>query len=111
MLGHHLFERVQLCIVDKDEEVARLAVAEERNRLSRDLHDLLGHTLTTITVKAALARRLMEAGEAERATAEITDVEVMTRQTLAEVRATVSARRTASLPAEIAGSRAVLAAA
>ncbi|GAB2915438.1 hypothetical protein GCM10027047_11710 [Rhodococcus aerolatus] len=94
-----------------NEEVARLAVAEERNRLARDLHDVLGHSLTTITVKAALARRLTEAGETGRAAAEITDVEVLTRQTLADLRATVSAQRTASLPAEIAGSRAALTAA
>lgn len=94
-----------------NEEVARLAVADERARLARDLHDVLGHSLTTITVKAALARRLMEAGETTRATAEITDVEVLTRQTLADVRSTVSAQRRASLPAELAGTRAVLAAA
>lgn len=94
-----------------NEEVARLAVADERARLARDLHDVLGHSLTTITVKAALARRLMEAGETARATAEITDVEVLTRQTLADVRSTVSAQRRASLPAELAGTRAVLAAA
>lgn len=94
-----------------NDEVARLAVADERARLARDLHDVLGHSLTTITVKAALARRLMEAGETDRATAEITDVEVLTRQTLADVRSTVSAQRRASLPAELAGTRAVLTAA
>ncbi len=94
-----------------NEEVARLAVADERARLARDLHDVLGHSLTTITVKAALARRLMEAGDTARATAEITDVEVLTRQTLADVRSTVSAQRRASLPAELAGTHAVLAAA
>jgi two-component system sensor histidine kinase DesK len=96
---------------EANDEVARLAVADERARLARDLHDVLGHSLTTITVKAALARRLMEAGETARATAEITDVEVLTRQTLADVRSTVSAQRRASLPAELAGSRAVLTAA
>lgn len=96
---------------EANEEVARLAVADERARLSRDLHDVLGHSLTTITVKAALARRLTEAGETARAAAEITDVEVLTRQTLTDLRATVSAQRTASLPAEIAGSRAALTAA
>lgn len=96
---------------EANDEVARLAVADERARLARDLHDVLGHSLTTITVKAALARRLMEAGETDRATAEITDVEVLTRQTLADVRSTVSAQRRASLPAELAGTRAVLTAA
>lgn len=96
---------------EANDEVARLAVADERARLARDLHDVLGHSLTTITVKAALARRLMEAGETDRATAEITDVEVLTRLTLADVRSTVSAQRRASLPAELAGTRAVLTAA
>jgi two-component system sensor histidine kinase DesK len=96
---------------EANDEVARLAVADERARLARDLHDVLGHSLTTITVKAALARRLMEAGETARATVEISDVEVLTRQTLADVRSTVSAQRRASLPAELAGSRAVLTAA
>lgn len=93
------------------EEVARLAVADERNRMARDLHDVLGHSLTTITVKSALARRLTESGDAERAAAEITDVERLSRQVLTDVRATVSAQRQATLPAELAGARAVLTAA
>lgn len=90
------------------EEVARLAVADERVRIARDLHDVLGHSLTTITVKAGLARRLLEDGDAERAAAEIGDVERLGRQTLSEVRATVSAHRVASLAAEIAGARVAL---
>jgi len=93
------------------EELARLAVADERNRMARDLHDVLGHSLTTITVKAALARRLTESGDAARAAAEITDVERLSRQVLADVRATVSAQRQASLPAELAGAHTVLCAA
>lgn len=93
------------------EKVAELAVAEERVRMARDLHDVLGHSLTTITVKAGLARRLLEAGERDRAVAEVTDVERLGRQVLTEVRATVSAQREASLPAELASAHAVLAAA
>ncbi len=93
------------------ERVAELAVAEERARVTRDLHDVLGHGLTTITVKAGLARRLLEAGDTDRAAAEVSDVERLSRQVLSEVRATVSARREASLPAELASARAVLAAA
>jgi len=92
--------------------VAELAVAEERARLSRDLHDVLGHSLTTITVKAGLARRVLEsAGDRDRAIAEVADVEHLSRQALVEVRATVSGHRTASLPAELAGARAALQAA
>ncbi len=56
-------------------EVARLAAENERSRIARDLHDLLGHSLTTITVKAGLARRLAERGEAVRSQQEITEVE------------------------------------
>jgi len=93
------------------ERVAELAVAEERARVTRDLHDVLGHSLTTITVKAGLARRLLEAGDTDRAVAEVSDVEQLGRQVLSEVRATVSAQRAASLPGELASARAVLAAA
>jgi two-component system sensor histidine kinase DesK len=94
------------------DRVAELAVAEERARLSRDLHDVLGHSLTTITVKAGLARRVLEsAGDRDRAIAEVQDVEHLSRQALVEVRATVSGHRTASLPAELAGARAALLAA
>jgi two-component system sensor histidine kinase DesK len=94
-------------------EIAKLAVAEERARVARELHDVLGHSLTTITVKAGLARRLLETSpeRTESAAAEITDVERLARQALTEVRATVSGYRQASLPAEIAGARVALAAA
>jgi two-component system sensor histidine kinase DesK len=92
--------------------VAALAVEEERARLSRDLHDVLGHSLTTITVKAGLARRVLESGAGrDRAIDEVADVEHLARQALSEVRATVSGYRKASLPAELAGARAALRAA
>ena len=93
------------------DEVARLAVADERSRIARDLHDVLGHNLTTITVKASLARKLLERGETEPAAVEISDVERLSRQSLTDVRATVSAQRRVSLPEELAGARAVLTAA
>ena len=67
-------------------EVARLASEAERARIARDLHDLLGHSLTVITVKSGLARRLAESGS-PRAVEEITAVESLSRQVLAEVRA------------------------
>ncbi|HEV7647393.1 MAG TPA: sensor histidine kinase [Actinophytocola sp.] len=92
--------------------IATLAVAEERARLARDLHDVLGHSLTTITVKAGLARRLLESsGSVTSAVAELRDVEHLSRTALAEVRATVSGYRKASLPAELVGARAALTAA
>ena len=93
-------------------EMAKMAVAEERSRLARDLHDVLGHSLTTITVKAGLARRVLESStDRERAIAEVRDVEELARQAMAEVRATVSGYRTPSLAAELVGGRAALQAA
>ncbi|MEV4058074.1 sensor histidine kinase [Amycolatopsis sp. NPDC049688] len=95
-----------------NEEIATLAVANERERLARDLHDLLGHSLTTITVKAGLARRVLEsAGDIPRAVEEIREVESLTRSALSDVRATVSANREVSLSVELVGARAALRAA
>jgi len=82
-------------------EVARLAAENERIRIARDLHDLLGHSLTTITVKAGLARRLGEAHPA-RALGQIAEVEELSRRALAEVRAAVSAYRDVTLAGELA---------
>jgi two-component system sensor histidine kinase DesK len=92
-------------------EVARLAAENERSRIARDLHDLLGHSLTTITVKAGLARRLAETGDADRALSEITAVEQLSRRTLSDVRAAVSAHREVTLAGELATAREVLRAA
>lgn len=94
------------------DKMARLAVAEERSRLARDLHDVLGHSLTTITVKAGLARRLLESStDRQRVIDEVRDVEDLARLTMSDVRATVSGYRSASLPAELVGARAALSAA
>lgn len=90
------------------EQLAELAVTAERERIARDLHDVLGHSLTTITVKAGLARRLLERGDVTRAAGEVGDVERLGRQALAEVRSTVAAERVASLARELAGAREAL---
>ncbi|MFI5588351.1 sensor histidine kinase [Amycolatopsis sp. NPDC051758] len=95
-----------------NEEIATLAVTNERQRVARDLHDLLGHSLTTITVKAGLARRVLESsGDIPRAVQEIREVESLTRSALSDVRATVSEYREVSLSAELVGARAALRAA
>ena len=97
---------------DAQAEVRVLAVAGERARLARDLHDVLGHSLTTITVKAGLARRLLERdAPTDRVLAEVRDAEDLSRRALADIRATVSAQRRASLAAELVSARAVLRAA
>ncbi|MEV7807272.1 histidine kinase [Microbispora sp. NPDC088329] len=94
------------------EEIEALAAAAERDRLARDLHDVLGHSLTTITVKSGLARRVLESGgDPELAVAELRDIERLSRQAHSEVRLTVSGRRRPSLAAELAGARAALRAA
>ncbi|MCT9932770.1 sensor histidine kinase [Planotetraspora sp. A-T 1434] len=91
-------------------EVARLAANEERLRIARDLHDLLGHSLSLIVLKSELARRLAEQGS-ERAAQEVADIESVARQALVEVREAVTGYRQRSLTDEIDGARAALAAA
>jgi two-component system sensor histidine kinase DesK len=92
------------------EEVARMAAERERLRIARDLHDLLGHSLTTITVKAALAKRLI-ASDLARAEQEIGEVEKLARESLADTRAAVAGYREVRLATELATAREVLAAA
>ncbi|MBO1330882.1 sensor histidine kinase [Streptomyces sp. VRA16 Mangrove soil] len=97
-------------LVEARAEVARLARQTERDRIARDLHDLLGHSLTVITVKSGLARKLATAGS-PRAVDEITEVEQLSRQALADVRAAVSGYREATLAGELARGRELLRAA
>ncbi|MEV5574744.1 sensor histidine kinase [Spirillospora sp. NPDC052269] len=87
--------------------LARAAVSEERLRFSRDLHDLLGHSLSLIAVKSELATRMTEA-DPERARAEMADVRRAARDALREVRAAVRGYRAIEVDAELAGVRAVL---
>jgi two-component system sensor histidine kinase DesK len=91
-------------------ELASLAAENERFRIARDLHDLLGHSLTTITVKAGLAARLGDADPA-RARQEIAEVETLARQTLTDVRAAVANYRDVTLAGELATGRQLLRAA
>jgi len=91
-------------------EIARLAVAEERARAARDLHDILGHSLTVITIKAELAGRLLSVAP-ERAEAEVNDLEKLARQALADIRRTVGAYREVCLEEELASARSALSAA
>ena len=84
-------------LLQAEEENARLAVADERNRFARDLHDILGHSLTVITVKAELANRLLDV-DPERARAELVDLERLSRDALADVRRAVEGYRDLTLP-------------
>jgi two-component system sensor histidine kinase DesK len=92
------------------EEVARLAVAEERLRIARDLHDLLGHSLSLIALKSELAARLSLVAP-ERAAAEIEDVEGVARKALQEMREAVAAYRQPTLASELSGANELLSAA
>jgi two-component system, NarL family, sensor histidine kinase DesK len=92
------------------EELARAAVNEERLRFARDLHDLLGHSLSTIVLKSELAGRLVPRAPG-RAAAEIADVERTARDALQQVRAAVAGYRRPSLVSELAAARELLAAA
>ncbi|MFJ9812943.1 sensor histidine kinase [Streptomyces sp. NPDC101158] len=81
-------------------ELARTAVEKERLRFSRDLHDLLGHTLSVIVVKSEAARRLAPR-DLDAALAQITDIESVGRQALTEIREAVTGYREGSLATEL----------
>jgi two-component system sensor histidine kinase DesK len=89
------------------DEVRRLAALAERERIGRDLHDLLGHTLSLITLKAELAARLFDR-DAPAARREIGDVERIAREALGQVRRAVTGIRAAGLAAELASARRLL---
>ncbi|MEU6231791.1 histidine kinase [Kitasatospora sp. NPDC047058] len=91
--------------------VAHLAASEERLRLARDLHDLLGHSLSLITLKSELAGRFMDAGKDEAARTQVADIEKVARQSLIDVREAVTGFRRPTLPVELAAARTALAAA
>jgi two-component system, NarL family, sensor histidine kinase DesK len=95
---------------DAREDLARVAVAEERVRFARDLHDLLGHSLSVITLKSEVAGRLL-ASSPERAAKEVAEIEAVAREALREVRDAVTGYRQATLGVEMAGARTALAAA
>src|SRR5215467_9150893 len=88
-------------------ELARTAVAEERLRISRDLHDLLGHSLSLIALKSELAGRMIES-DPQRAAREIAELGAVARRSLAEVRQAVTGYRQPSLAAELVSARQLL---
>ncbi len=92
------------------DEVRRLAAMAERERIGRDLHDLLGHTLSLIALKSELASRLWER-DPQAARAHVREVERVAREALAQVRGAVTGMRTTGLAAELASARLLLEAA
>ena len=99
-------------MTDRGEDYERisrdLAIVEERERVARDVHDVLGHSLTVVTVKAELAERLVDL-DPERAKGELAEIQALSRQALAEIRATVGGLRVARLGDELASARTALA--
>jgi two-component system sensor histidine kinase DesK len=89
------------------DEVARLAAMAERERIGRDLHDLLGHTLSVVALKSELAGRLVDRDPAA-AKLQIAEVETVARQALSQVREAVAGIRAAGLQAELAAARLAL---
>ena len=89
------------------DEIEHLAKVAERERIARDLHDLLGHTLSLVILKSELASKLAER-DAERARDEIRDVERIAREALAQVRSAVAGYRCDGLQSEVAHARKAL---
>ncbi len=101
-------KRANLRLSMAQEEIERLAAMAERERIARDMHDVLGHTLSVIVLKSELAGRLMGRNP-EAAAREIADVEMTARKALAEVREAIGGYRARGLRAEVEGARQTLA--
>lgn len=102
--------RKDRALLDARKDGERLAAIAERERIARDLHDLLGHTLSVIVIKSELASKLADR-DPQRAAAEIRDVERISRNALQEVRQAIHGYREETLAQELANGRQALAAA
>jgi len=105
--NHEQRNRINRRLKMAQEDVTRMAKIAERERIARDLHDLLGHTLSLIVLKSELASKLAE-NDPARAAREIRDVERISRDALAQVRAAVRGYRSTGLMAEVDHARATL---
>ncbi|MFE2284049.1 sensor histidine kinase [Streptomyces sp. NPDC059443] len=110
MIGVRAMIRTTIELREARATVAQLAANEERLRMARDLHDLLGHSLSLITLKSELAGRMLP-DQPEAAARQVADIEQVSRQALVDVREAVSGYRRATLPGELAGARTALTAA
>ena len=110
MTGVRELIRTTVALREARATVAQLAANEERLRLARDLHDLLGHSLSLITIKSELAGRMLP-GHPDKAAQQVADIEQVSRQALVDVREAVSGYRRPRLAAELAGARVALTAA
>ncbi|GEC09137.1 two-component sensor histidine kinase [Streptomyces spinoverrucosus] len=110
MTGVRELVRTTVALREARATVAHLAANEERLRLARDLHDLLGHSLSLITLKSELAGRMLP-DHPDKAAQQVADIERVSRQALVDVREAVSGYRRPRLAAELAGARVALTAA
>ena len=107
MSGIKQLVRTMLELREARATVARLAATEERLRLARDLHDLLGHSLSLITLKSELAGRMLP-DRPDDAAQQVSDIEKVSRQALVDVREAVSGYRRPTLATETASARTAL---
>ncbi|MEU0035962.1 MULTISPECIES: histidine kinase [unclassified Streptomyces] len=110
MTGVRELVRTTIALREARATVAQLAANEERLRLARDLHDLLGHSLSLITLKSELAGRMLP-GQPEKAAQQVADIEQVSRQALVDVREAVTGYRRPRLSGELAGAQVALTAA
>ncbi|MEU9522582.1 histidine kinase [Streptomyces sp. NPDC048224] len=110
MTGVRELIRTTIALREARATVAQLAANEERLRLARDLHDLLGHSLSLITLKSELAGRMLP-DHPDKAAQQVADIEQVSRQALVDVREAVTGYRRARIAPELAGAKVALSAA
>lgn len=103
----HVSQEKDAALALSQEEVRKLAATAERERIGRDLHDLLGHTLSLITLKLELSRKLFERDPAA-SKRELAEAETVAREALAQVRSAVTGIRATDLAAELASAKLML---
>ncbi|WP_042413160.1 sensor histidine kinase [Streptacidiphilus anmyonensis] len=111
MTGLQQLVRTMAELREARQAVAALAASDERLRLARDLHDLLGHSLSLITLKTELTARFMDQERYEEARSQVADIEKVSRQALVDVREAIGGYRRPKLAVELAAARTALTAA
>ena len=106
VFGRYIMEQRRMARI-LEQRTHELEINEERNRMARDMHDILGHSLTVIALKSELAARLVDVAP-DQARAELSEVQSLARSALADVRATVNSYRELSLAGELARATGVL---
>ena len=104
--GRYIMEQRRVARI-LEQRTHELEINEERNRMARDMHDILGHSLTVIALKSELAARLVDVAP-DQTRVELDEVQSLARSALADVRATVNSYRELSLAGELARATGVL---